>query len=256
MDDVVEQIVDWDIPETAAAIGLTVQIFPSTMPFFVVQYRAPVRSSRRYGELENRHPPYWHIATKVQTGVAIIRPTGPLGVIIVQLRPEAAPRLLGAGMEDFVDTKVGLDGIFGTRNVSRLAEMLAGASDSHERFGIVRRFVQANLRAGNSDRAVSYAAAKLRRTPALQVRQLAVELGMSERHFSRRFRAMLGTSPKQFARSARVETIMAQRRSGLAWADIAYTCGFVDQPHMINDFQGIVGASPVQALHYDGISAW
>jgi AraC-like DNA-binding protein len=58
------------------------------------------------------------------------------------------------------------------------------------------------------------------------------------------FRAMFGASPKQFARVARIEKILAMRQAGSAWADIAYACGFADQAHMINDFDAIVGETP------------
>jgi AraC-like DNA-binding protein len=55
---------------------------------------------------------------------------------------------------------------------------------------------------------------------------------------------MFGASPKQFARVARIEKILAMRQGGSAWADIAYACGFADQAHMINDFDAIVGEPP------------
>jgi len=57
---------------------------------------------------------------------------------------------------------------------------------------------------------------------------------------------MFGASPKQFARVARIEKVLAMRQAGSAWADIAYGCGFADQAHMINDFDAIVGETPEQ----------
>jgi AraC-like DNA-binding protein len=73
---------------------------------------------------------------------------------------------------------------------------------------------------------------------------LAAELGVSERHLSRRFKTVFGTGPKRFARIARVEQVLAARRRGSAWADIAYSCGFTDQAHLVHDFNAILGATP------------
>jgi transcriptional regulator GlxA family with amidase domain len=84
----------------------------------------------------------------------------------------------------------------------------------------------------------------LRRNPSLRVQRLAAQLDVSERHLSRRFRAMFGAGPKLFARVARIEKVLAMRQHGSAWADIAYACGFADQAHMINDFDAIVGEPP------------
>lgn len=49
---------------------------------------------------------------------------------------------------------------------------------------------------------------------------------------------------------------MAARRRGLSWADVAYTCGFADQAHMINDVNAIIGVAPDRAFGHDGFLAW
>src|SRR5262249_5410781 len=111
-------------------------------------------------------------------------------------------------------------------------------------------------------RLVCRAAASLRSNPSLRLRPLAAELGLSERHLSRRFKAVFGTGPKQFARSARVEQVLAARCSGSSWANIACSCGFADQAHMVNDFKAILGATPtpffrapVTGAHLDATTA-
>jgi AraC-like DNA-binding protein len=78
------------------------------------------------------------------------------------------------------------------------------------------------------------------------MRKLASLLDISERHLSRGFRATYGTSPKQYARLARIEKVIAARKSGLGWTDVAYACGFTDQAHLIHDFGTIVGGTPVE----------
>ena len=76
--------------------------------------------------------------------------------------------------------------------------------------------------------------------------KLASVLDISERHLSRGFRATFGISPKQYARLARIEKVIAARKSGLGWADVAYACGFTDQAHLIHDFGTIVGGTPAE----------
>ncbi len=71
-----------------------------------------------------------------------------------------------------------------------------------------------------------------------------MKLDISERHLSRCFRTTFGIGPKRFARAARIEKVLAARREGAAWDDIAYTLGFADQAHMIRDFNDMVGQSP------------
>jgi len=182
----------------------------------------------------------------VRTGVVTLRASGPLGVLIVHLKPEAAARLMGERMQDFADEKIELGNLFKASDLSLLEEMLMEAPDSAARFARIQSFLLRNLHTRQPDSVVCRAAQSLRRNPALRVRRLAAQLDVCERHLSRSFRAMFGASPKQFARVARIEKILAMRQGGSAWADIAYACGFADQAHMINDFGAIVGEPPQQ----------
>jgi AraC-like DNA-binding protein len=193
-----------------------------------------------------KHRQYGHVVTAHRTGVVTIRPSGPLGVLLVSLKPEAAARLLGDRMQEFINEKIDLCNLFNAGEVSLLEEMLMEAPDSATRFARIESFLLRNLRQRQPDSVVSRAAQYLRRYPALRVRKLAARLDVGERHLSRSFRAMFGASPKQFARVARIEKVFAMRQAGSAWAEIAYACGFADQAHMINDFDAIVGETPQQ----------
>jgi AraC-like DNA-binding protein len=184
-----------------------------------------------------------------------LRPSGPLGVLIVRLKPEAAARLMGERMQDFVNEKIDLGHLFKAGELSLLEEMLMEAPDSAARFARIESFLLRNLRECRPDPVACLAAQCLRRNPSLRVQRLAARLDVSERHLSRSFRAMFGASPKQFARVARIENILAMRRDGSAWADIAYACGFADQAHMINDFDAIVGAPPQQLFRTIAVDA-
>jgi AraC-like DNA-binding protein len=245
---IVDQIVDWDFPDGDMAQALTPKALPSTTPYLIAQYRVPMRSYRRFGSSDYQHPKYGHVATAIGTGVVTMRPSGPLGFVVVGLKPEAAARLMGDRVQDFVNEKIDLGHLFKAGELSLLEEMLMEAPDSATRFARIENFLLRNLRECRIDPVVCRAAQRLRHSPSLHIKQLAARLDVCERHLSRRFRAMFGTSPKQFARVARIEKILAMRLNGSAWADIAYACGFADQAHMINDFGAIVGEPPQQVF--------
>jgi AraC-like DNA-binding protein len=253
---VVEGVTDWDIPNSEAAADLTIRALPHTATYLVFQYRTPIRSYRRFGEADHHHAPYRHVATRAQKGIAVLRPMGPVGVIAVQLRAEASVRILGERLRDFVDVKINLEDVFRACDVSLLAEMLAEAPNSRERLACVQRFLLANLREREADQVACRAAAFLRRNPFLRMRRLATDLGVSERHLSRRFQTVFGVGLKCFARAARLENIVIARRRGLSWSDVASTCGFSDQSHMIDDVNAIIGVAPGRALGQDGVLAW
>ncbi len=134
---VVEGIADWDIPDAGMARALAIKVLPSTTPYVIVQYRTSIASSRTFGCAEYRHRHYRHVATKAQSGIVTVRPNGPVGAIIVRLRPEAAVRILGEGMQDFADAKISLGDVFSEGDVCLLEEMVSEAPGSPERYAHV-----------------------------------------------------------------------------------------------------------------------
>jgi AraC-like DNA-binding protein len=239
---------DWDIACPDQAQALTIKAIPHSAPLILIQYRTPIRFTWQFGSRSFCRPDCRHFVTKLQSGVVIAQPRGPVGLIGIRLSSGAAAHLLGEHMRYFLDAQIGLDELFGAGQISLLEEMLSETTTSAERFARVEMFLLANLRPRQTEPVASRAAAMLGRNHHLRIRQLAVELDTSERHLLRSFRAMFGMAPKQFARIARIKRVLLARARGATWADIAYATGFTDQAHMINEFTEIVGVSPGQLL--------
>lgn len=247
-ENLIDSIVDVDIADAQVARGVSIKVLPGNAPMVLVQYRVPIASSREFAGARHGHAGYGHIATNVRSGIVTVQPPGPLGIINARLRPEAAPRFLGDCVGAFANVKIGLADLLKRQAVSALEDAVAMARTSAERIALVTRFLNAHLREADPDPLVTHAAKRLRLSPTLRIRPLAKELNVSERSLCRRFRAVFGVSPKEFARSARLEKVLAARASGLTWAQVSYACGFADQPHMIHDTRAILGSSPEQIL--------
>jgi AraC-like DNA-binding protein len=93
--------------------------------------------------------------------------------------------------------------------------------------------------------AVEFAWRRLRDTHgAAPVAHIAGELGCSRRHLSQRFGAELGLPPKALARVLRFQRAVGLLRAGGELADVAYSCGYYDQPHFNRDFRELAGITP------------
>lgn len=79
----------------------------------------------------------------------------------------------------------------------------------------------------------------------VRVAELASETGWSRRHLLTRFRDQVGLAPKVAGRVLRF-----QRASGLVMAgagsiaEVAATCGYADQPHLVREFRSLAGVTP------------
>jgi AraC-like DNA-binding protein len=88
----------------------------------------------------------------------------------------------------------------------------------------------------------------------VRMNTLAAHYCLSLRQFERRFKLLMGVSPKVFARLLRFEAL----RDALinAWqqdivpslADLAYRSGYQDQAHLIHEFKAWTGCTPAKFL--------
>jgi AraC-like DNA-binding protein len=237
--DVVDAIWDCDIADGDAARKVTIKHAPGTSLLLMAQYRAPVVVRQGGRDLPVK------CATQVQENAVTMRPTGALGVIIVCLRPDAASRIVDAPLGDFANANIHLGSLFSVGEVSMCDDLLMEARNSPERIATVEAFLLRRLRP-QLDNLACYAASLLRRDPTASMQGLASRLGVSARQLSRSFNATFGIGPKQFARLARFERIVTERRKGSSWAEIAYACGLTDQAHLIREFRSLAGELPTK----------
>ncbi len=80
----------------------------------------------------------------------------------------------------------------------------------------------------------------------IAIETVAARLGVSRRHLERLFREHVGLGAKHVARITRIHAALAllQSQPQLSGAEIAATCGYSDQAHLIRECQGLAGQTP------------
>ncbi|WP_448030456.1 helix-turn-helix domain-containing protein [Bradyrhizobium liaoningense] len=237
--DIIEAIWDCDIPDGDLAKSLTIKCPPGTSLQLIGQYRKPARIAQSEMVLPSK------CATHVQSHALTLFPTGAFGAVIVCLRSDAASRIVKAPFKEFANASLYLGDLFSNWEVAMCDDLLAGARTSQERIAGVQAFLLRQL-SPQTDSLANRAAGHLRKNPAMPVSALAAQLGTSERNLSRGFKRVFGLSPKRFARLARFQKILAERRLDRSWAQVAHACGLSDQAHLIGEFHDLVGEAPTQ----------
>jgi transcriptional regulator GlxA family with amidase domain len=84
--------------------------------------------------------------------------------------------------------------------------------------------------------------------PASRTREVARQVGLSQRRFITVFKQEIGITPKLFSRVRRFQrALVLIRRSAVpSWPALALECGYCDQSHMIRDFLAFSGFSPTE----------
>jgi AraC-like DNA-binding protein len=158
---------------------------------------------------------------------------GVLGVSAAAIRGAARP--------------IPLEDLWGGAAAERLVDRLGDARDTPRAAVILERAIAERLAAAPAPRASArLALAAAGRLTSGSVRDVAFELGLSERHLRRVFGETVGVSPKTFARLARFRRALRAARTGAhpGWATIATAAGYYDQAHLISEFRAIAGTTP------------
>jgi transcriptional regulator GlxA family with amidase domain len=78
---------------------------------------------------------------------------------------------------------------------------------------------------------------------AISIRSLAAGLGLSQDRLEKRFRQVVGASPKRYCSILRLRYVLAgsQTRS---LVELALEAGYYDQSHFVREFRAVTGEPP------------
>jgi AraC-like DNA-binding protein len=169
----------------------------------------------------------------------------------IHFKPGGAFPFLGVPADELADTHIDLETLWGPPAML-LRERLCEAPTAAERFGILEEALIGHLFCPMEHHyAVSTALEMLGQQTNATVRDIAKNVGLSERRFIQAFKQEVGMTPKLFSRVQRFQRARAtiHRQEKMAdWAGIAMECGYFDQSHLIRDFQEFSGISPAAYL--------
>lgn len=172
-------------------------------------------------------------------------------LIGVHFKPGGAFPFLGLPADEFADTHVDLETLWGSL-AGRLRERICEAKTSAERVQLLQEALLSRL----SDRveqhyAVSAALEIFRSHGGPTVREAAKYIGLSQRRFIHVFKTEVGMTPKQYSRIQRFQQTRTLIQQNLSpdWAELALDLGYFDQSHLIREFREFSGFSPTDYLN-------
>nr|CEL22781.1 Transcriptional regulator, AraC family [Kibdelosporangium sp. MJ126-NF4]CTQ89922.1 Transcriptional regulator, AraC family [Kibdelosporangium sp. MJ126-NF4] len=150
----------------------------------------------------------------------------------VRFQPGVAPGLLGVPAHAIANTRVPLADLWPHDRVQRLLD------DVHH--GKPGQALLAAVRSAEPD---EFAARVLRLAAQGQVRGMADDLGITERHLHRKCLARFGYGPKTLQRILRFSDALELVYAGKPFAEVAYEIGYADQAHLSREVKALAGAT-------------
>jgi AraC-like DNA-binding protein len=166
----------------------------------------------------------------------------------VRFRPGAAGEFFGVPLQDLRDQRIPLADLGAVPSLARALDVQDLDPEGSDPLPAMRAAVVARMRQiPDPDAAAPAILAGLR--AGRSVREVAQELGLSERHLHRRTVAGFGYAPKTLQRVVRFQRALRLARSGVAAVDVAVAAGYADQAHLSHDVKRLSGVTLRHLLH-------
>ena len=171
---------------------------------------------------------------------------------------------LGFPSDELHDVDITLADLWGERKAGQLLDLLHDARTVDMKFCVLESwFTRMARHPLRHHRAVSFALEEVQRAPGLlSSREVAEQVGLSQRRFIQIFRSEVGMTPKLLCRIRRFQGVIqaiqrrgaerrhaTEMRDGIDWAAIALSCGYFDQPHFNHEFREFSGLTPGEYLN-------
>jgi AraC-like DNA-binding protein len=181
------------------------------------------------------------------------------GIVLAKFRAAGAASFFTTSLHHLFGEMPALDDLLDRDAVARTSRQIIAATSDAERVAIVEQFLLAQQQqqqrhqqqqqqqqrafspdplVGGALRAICAAAG------AIRVGQIARDLRVSQDTLEKRFRRIVGASPKQFASIVRLRRAVELSRENTTLTALAQDAGYYDQSHFIRDFRAFTGDAP------------
>lgn len=169
------------------------------------------------------------------------------GTVLIYFTEQGASAFFRQPMDELFGESVSLEHFFPTAALNALKERLAEAKDDRGRLSHTERFLVAHLRYPDTDPLVYAAIQHIQQSQGqVRIKDLAAVLHISQSALERRFRSIVGATPKKYASIIRFNKAIKDFARAQTLTDLANSTGYYDQAHFVKDFKQFSGETPEQ----------
>ena len=177
----------------------------------------------------------------------VIEPIGITGSFVVQFKPNGFLPFTTIPIKEMENTAIPLDKLFG-ENGKKLSEQILSANSTSERIQIIEIFLLGELSNKRTIDSIVKSTVEtiLNTNGKFSVNEFSKSNNINRRQLSRKFSSTIGLSPKQLAKTIRIQTTLKAllNEEHTRLTDLAYENEYFDQAHFIKDFKEFTGLTP------------
>ena len=168
-----------------------------------------------------------------------------IGMILVYFTETGFSHFSTHPVHELFNLSLSLDQLFDKNSIAEVEEKLALSATDKQRLKVVEQFLWSQLKDIQTDTLIVEAVNLIYQQKGnIRIKELHEKLLISQSPFEKRFRKVVGTTPKKFASIVRFNTVLHNLKEAKSLTEICYENNFFDPAHFIKDFQQFTGETP------------
>lgn len=223
------------------------KVFPSSGLVIGFQYKGQLSSIK-----DNT---FNNLSTAGITGISdsykVFRNSADIGTVLVYFTETGFIHFASLPANELFNLSLSLEDIFEKNKMNEVEEKLSDSTTDKQRVEIVEHFLLSQLKDIQTDRLIIEAVKLIYQSSGtIRIRELNEKLCISQSPFEKRFRKVVGTTPKKFASIVRFNSVVDKINKAKSLTEICYENSFFDQAHFIKDFKQFTGDTPEHFKRY------
>ncbi len=170
-----------------------------------------------------------------------------IGTVLVIFKPGGVQPFFSQPLHEIFGESISLDNFMLRSELLAFEAQLSEAKTDYARVKVIEKLLLSRLRVVEPDKLVAAALALIYKNRGnLRIKDLAAQLHTSQSPLEKRFRQVVGASPKKFASIVRFKHVIQNYKTADSLTALGYEAGFYDQAHFIKEFRAFTGETPEQ----------
>lgn len=171
-----------------------------------------------------------------------------IGSVLVMFHETGAAHFFKQPLHELFGESLSLDHFFDKSLIAETEEKLCQAGNDRQRITVIEHLLTSHLQPYEQDMLVHKALNLIHKTNGnIRISELARQLNTSQSPLEKRFRKLVGATPKKFASIMRAKNVMSVLKQS-NYQQAIFLAGYYDQAHLIKDFKNFTGTTPEEYI--------
>jgi AraC-like DNA-binding protein len=221
--------------------GHTYTVLPGTGPVIGFQYKGNLHYLKDGAET----PLALSGITGMHNKYRIFKHDGAIGSVLVYFKPGGAAPFFRQPIHEIFSESLSLDNFMLRSELLVFEERLLESKSNIARIHLVEQFLISKMNSTEKDELIVSALAIIHNYRGdIRIKELAEKLHSSQSPLEKRFRRIVGLSPKKYTSIIRFKHAIKSYAPQKSLTELGYEVGFYDQAHFIREFRNFTGQTP------------